>query len=393
MNLSLLLAAIFVLTFILGKLIEKIRIPWVFSALFLGLLLSWYNPVPEITSSETFTFLAKLGMYFLLFIIGFDLNIRSVLKQGKFIGKLTFFVIFWETLLGTMILHYIFHTEWLTSILVATSFATVGEAVLVPILDEFNLIKTKFGQTLLGIGTLDDIVEIITVIAASSLLGVSMGNSGTSLLIVLLILALLFTIPLFLYLLRDKINHFKFKGVPTLFIFSLFILFLFVGVGEFIDIGFLGALLAGIALKTFLKTKYVESVELAIRTISYGFFVPIFFISIGLEVDIKYLLSAPLLILLVVAATDTTKILTSYILGRKNLGTKKSILMGIGLSAKFSTSIVIITLFHGKGFISSDLFSVLIGATIASKFIIPVLFSILIQKWHLKFKSLKRKGA
>jgi Kef-type K+ transport system membrane component KefB len=50
----------------------------------------------------------------------------------------------------------------LVALVVALSFATVGEAVLLPILAKFNLLKTRFGQLTLGIGTLDDIIEVLT---------------------------------------------------------------------------------------------------------------------------------------------------------------------------------------------------------------------------------------
>ena len=67
------LAGVFLLTFLLGRLLEKIRIPWIFSALLIGLGLAAYNPFTEVTDSSSFIFLAELGMFFLLFIIGFVL--------------------------------------------------------------------------------------------------------------------------------------------------------------------------------------------------------------------------------------------------------------------------------------------------------------------------------
>ncbi len=387
MNLSLLLAAIFFLTFLFGRLIEKIKIPWIFAALFLGLILSSNNPFSAITSSGNFKFLSELGMYFLLFIIGLELQISKIFKQGRFISKLTFLLILTETFFGSLIVHYIFNVSWGISILVASSFATVGEAVLIPILDEFKITKTKFGQTLLGVGTLDDIVEVITVIIASALLGYSAGYSGSSLINNLLILGILFFIPFLLLLFRKELNHFKFKKIPVLFLFSLFIIFLLVGIGELVGAGAIGALIAGISLKEILNEKQIKHIESASRIVAYGFFVPIFFISVGLETNIAFILSAPLLVLLIVAMTKSTKIITSYLTARKEIGPKKSILLGIGLSAKFSTSIVIITMFVDNNIISSELYSVLIGAMILSKFIIPVLFSQLLERWEPEFKK------
>jgi Kef-type K+ transport system membrane component KefB len=166
-------------------------------------------------------------------------------------------------------------------------------------------------------------------------------------------------------------------------------IFLFIGIGEFVKSEALGALIAGIALKEILNEKQINHIESTVKIIAYGFFVPIFFLNVGLETNMLFIISAPLLVLLVLAMTKTTKILTSYFIARKKLGPKRAILLGIGLSAKFSTSIVIITMLFENQIISSDLYSVLIGAMILSKFIIPILFSQLIERWKPGFEYLK----
>ncbi len=387
MNIFLFLSAVLAFTLFFGKIVEKIRVPWVFSALFLGLLLSLKNPFPEITSSDTFKFLSDLGMYFLLFMIGLELDVKEMMKQGKFISKLSFGLVLVESFFGSLFIHYVFDISWGISILTASSFATVGEAVLIPILDEFKIIKTKFGQTLLGVGTLDDIVELATIIVFSVFLGHSEGYSQTSILTNFLLLALLFLIPFLLQVFQSQIPHLKFKKIPPLFLFGLVVLFVFVGIGSFVESAALGAIFAGIALKNLLSERKVEQFESIIRDIAYGFFVPIFFLRVGAEVDVKYLFAAPFLILSVLLITNTTKILTSYFIAKKKLGVKESILLGVGLSAKFSTSIVIITMLYAQNIIPLELYSVLIGAMIISEFIIPVAFSILLRKWNLEFEK------
>ena len=86
-NLMLFLAGVFLVTFLVGRLLEKFRIPWIFSALLIGLGLAAYNPFKEITSSEPFIFLAQLGMYFLLFIIGFEINFAEIRKKKVLLLK------------------------------------------------------------------------------------------------------------------------------------------------------------------------------------------------------------------------------------------------------------------------------------------------------------------
>jgi Kef-type K+ transport system membrane component KefB len=89
----------------------------------------------------------------------------------------------------------------------------------------------------------------------------------------------------------------------------------------------------------------------------------------------------------VVLVSNSAKIISSYIFGRKELGTKQSILLGIGLSVRFSTSIVIIKILFDSGLIDVALYSVLIASSIVFKFIIPVMFSNLLVKWGVSKKK------
>ena len=151
MNIFLFLSGVFLFTFLAGRVLQTLRIPWIFSALLLGGIFAIYNPFSLITNSESFTFLSNLGMYFLLFIIGFEINLKQISEKRAFIMKTAFVVIFSNTLFGSLFIHYVFDYNWLISVIVALSFSTVGEAILVPILDEFNITKSSLGQTILSV--------------------------------------------------------------------------------------------------------------------------------------------------------------------------------------------------------------------------------------------------
>jgi len=390
MNLALFLGGIFLFTFFFGILLEKIRLPGIFAALILGLGAAFYNPFEVLTSSEIFQFLAWLGMYFLLFLIGFELDLKKIKKLGKFIIRSTFFIIFFEAIFGSLLIHFVFGYSWFISILVALSFATVGEAILIPILDEFKLTKTKLGQSILGIGILDDIIEVLIIVLAILTVPILIGegvekipNIG-ELWVILFSLFVLFIFTLAIIKLKKRVSKMKLKGIEAISLLILAIFFLFIGIGKFAEAAAIGALLAGIAVKNFLPKERIAGVESQIKTLTYSFFGPIFFFWVGVGTNINYLISAPLLILLVIVVVNGAKISASYLVGHKELGTKPSILMGIALGVRFSTSIVIIKFLFEKTLIGMELYSVLIATTIAFTFIIPLLLSYLIPKWaHL----------
>ncbi len=380
-NLFLFLSIAFLFTFIVGRLMERIRMPWVFAALIFGALLAVHNPFIEVTSSPTFLFLAQLGMYFLLFVIGFELDLKELKKREWFIVRATFFVILFEAFFGSLLIRFVFGYDWIISIIVATSFATVGEAVLIPILDEFRIINTKLGQSIIGIGILDDVIEIILLVCLMVVIGSSASVPHLSIVAVLASLLTLFALAFGLTKLKKEGRRFAFSDIESTFLFVLFILFLFLAVGEYAYATPVAALISGIALKTFIPPKRLNMIESEVKTMCYGFFAPIFFLWIGATMDIRYLASYPLLILLIVLVSNGTKILGSWIIGRKELGTKHSILLGIGISVRFSTSIIIIRILFDNGLVGVGLYSVIVASSIVFKFIIPALFSSLLVRW------------
>ena len=87
------LSFIFMLTYTFGHLLSKFRIPSILAALFVGMALS-YTPfsafVHSITAFEsTFTFLADLGVLFLLFYIGLQIELGEMKKSSADIIWLT----------------------------------------------------------------------------------------------------------------------------------------------------------------------------------------------------------------------------------------------------------------------------------------------------------------
>ncbi len=384
LNMFLFLAGVFLLTFLLGRLVEKIRVPWIFTALIIGVVLSISNPFQEITSSQSFIFLAQLGMYFLLFIIGFELDVNELLKQSKFIFTATFFIILFEAFFGSLLVHFIFGCNWLISIIIALSFATVGEAVLVPILDEFKMVNSKLGQSIIGIGMIDDLVEITMLVAVAFLIGEKTAIPHESLGIIVMSLAALFLLAFGLKKLSRTGKKFAYSSIETLFLVVIFLFFLFLGVGSYAEATALGALLAGVSLKAFVPEQRLCLIEDEIKALCYGFFAPIFFLWVGSSVSFKYIVDYPLLVFLVVIVSSIAKLLGTVIIGAKHLGLKQAITAGIGLSVRFSTSIVVVKLLYEFRIISIKLYSILIASSIVFILLIPVLFSNLLVKWNFK---------
>lgn len=311
----------------------------------------------------------------MLFLIGFEIELDELLQRGSWIARSTFVIILLEGVLDSVLIHIVFGYGWPISLLVAVSFATVGEAMLLPILDEFDLLKTDLGQMIVGIGVIDDAIEIVAIIAASIALGAAAGHAHVNTGLAIAALGALFVMAYGLTRLAAEGRRLEVLDIEDIFLFVVFVFFLFVAVGQVAEAGALGAVLAGVAVWNFLPDERVEAIETDLKSIAYGLFGPLFFVWVGTETDIAYLFANPLLVLLVIAVTNAVKVLGSWIVAHDDLGTRESVFMGVALSVRFSTSIVIITLLHDAGVIGDGLFSVLVASTILFKFIVPFLLS------------------
>jgi Kef-type K+ transport system membrane component KefB len=371
-----------------GTLIEKyLKMPWMLSALFFGMILSSLNLFSTTLKGEAFQLLATLGMLFLLFMTGFNLELRRMKKFEMEIIKGAILIVGFEACTVGSLLYFGFSTHIsnspLIAIITALSFATVGEAILLPILAKFKLIKTTFGQLTLGIGTLDDIFEALTLLLVPFLpiflpqaqlqnfpdpMIVIMDLIGISLLTIVLIK---FGSPLRKALSRNL----NYEFLRPLLILLIFFSFVVLGGFVFENIAAVSAIFGGIVAREILPKERLRRDERAVEFFGYIVLSPLFFLSIGAHVSLTSIILFPLLIMLIWIVAKGSKLLSSYLLFNKMLGRKYSLLLGLGLSVRFSTSLIVQYVLFSSGLISLALYSALVATAVFMKPVTLALFS------------------
>ncbi len=372
------IALFFFSTLGIGLLLEKIRVPWIFGALIFGLIVSFYNPMGNIPSAHLIKFLSQLGMYFLLFMIGIEINIKEWSKQTGTITKITLSTIAVATIAGAIFFHYVFNVNWIISTLAALSFATVGEAILIPVLDEFHLVNTRIGQTIIGAGVLDDIFEVFTLIVVTTFFA-GVATDIDELFINIIIISVLLALTIWFTKMEEKVKLLSLPKMGATVILLVGLLFLFTGFGG--ESAPLGALFAGIGAKQFIPKKRLEAVEREIKGMAYGFFAPFFFFSVGFSSDINYIMGSFGIVLLATFISYISKVIGSLI-EIKKFGGKGVLALGTALSIRFSTSLVISKMLLDANIIPVSMYSVIIGTTVLLQLIIPETFSMMMSKWR-----------
>jgi len=381
---------IYAVNITLGYLFDKyLRIPWMLTSVLLGMTLSSFGLFSDVIRSADFQFLSKMGLLFFLFTIGIEIEMEQFRKLGRYIAVGETLLTLTEGLLLAVFLYFAYpefvSNSFIVALLCGIAFGTVGEVVLLAILKEFELVKTRFGQLALGIGVADDIFEvlalsIIVILPAITFVGFSQSAAWSDLLTTILVLSGL----VFFTFLLSKIGKYtqrsleKVKGDSFVIPFLIFmVLFSFVSFGltgaEGMEV--VAAIFSGIAINQFLPEKFVEQYKKLIYFVANIFLGPFFFVSLGGKMSLSSLLSYPLLSFIIIAISLFSRISASYFLFNKLLGKRQSIIMGIGLTTKFSTSVVSEYILLTTGLIAAPLYTAIMAAYIILKPIIIVVFS------------------
>ena len=175
----------FFLSYVMRFGLGKLRLPHLLAPLFIGLVFQMFpllSPLVDVILGDVFHFLAQLGIIFLLFLIGFQLNIGRLISLSKEIVALSLLNLAFSSLLGFYILSS-FGYPPLISILVATALATIAETTIAPVLDELGILDTKMASLIIGPGVLDDVAEVIIASMASVIVGAEASTESPILLV------------------------------------------------------------------------------------------------------------------------------------------------------------------------------------------------------------------
>lgn len=263
-----------------------------------------------ITNSETLEILQNVGVIFLLFLSGMEIDFslfkkkpttlsplekKSQHDQPKY-SVLQVATIAYASIVGmSFVIAYLlqlsglFTDIWLAAIL----FMTISLGIVIAGLKEKELLSKPFGQAILLIAALGEVVPMVGLTFYAS----AYSPHSKSLWLILLILvaaALLFWRFKAFFRFFDRIN----KSTTQLDIrLSFFIIVALVTVAESVGAeGILGAFLAGIVIKLL---EPHEETKVRLDSIGYGFFIPIFFIMSGVNLNLKELITNPQTLVLI----------------------------------------------------------------------------------------------
>ncbi|MEO2117167.1 MAG: cation:proton antiporter, partial [Methanocaldococcus sp.] len=268
--------------FIVPNLLKKFNIPAITSIMIAGIIIGPYG-LNILQIDETLKVFADFGAIMLMFLAGLEVDNETLKQEFKNSLILSLFSLLIPGFGGYLIGQYL-GLGFIGSLLYAVIFASHSVAIVYAILDELKMVKTRLGTIILS-GTI--VVDLITLLLLSVVIKLGTGGEDIGMFLLeslVYIVVLLVSIPfLSKYILKlfEKLHAQRIHYV-------LFIIFITIIVGEVIGIHpIVGAFICGVAVSEALtKKEHDELLNKNLNAIGYGFFIPIFFLVLGMETNI-----------------------------------------------------------------------------------------------------------
>ncbi|KQO10634.1 cation:proton antiporter [Paenibacillus sp. Leaf72] len=265
---------------IAGALSVKAGQPAVLGKLLAGIvvgpaLLGWVD------NSDWLAHFSEIGVLLLMFIAGLETDLEQLRKDWK---------ASFSVALGGIILPFaggygaavLFGLSSAQAIFLGLLLSATSVSISVQTLKEMNKLSSREGTTILGAAVVDDVVVVVLLAVVMSLLG-SGGDVSIPLMLGKKVLFFAVIIAASWWLVPFVMKRLaRFPVTEAAISAALVICFGFAYFADAMGVaGIIGAFAAGIAIG---QTPLRHTVETKIEPIAYSLFVPVFFISIGLNV-------------------------------------------------------------------------------------------------------------
>lgn len=253
---------------------------------------------------------AEFGVVLLLFLIGLELNPKKLWNlRGPILGLGGAQVVVTTAVLSSVA--YLLGVSWQSALVIGMALALSSTAIALRVIEEHGLTRTEAGQSGFAVLLFQDIAVIPMLALLPILAGNSSGDWLNALWMTGGIAALLLGGH---FLLNPLFRYIALSGVRELF--TVAALLLVVGIALLMQkVGLsmaLGTFLAGVILA---ESEFRHELEIAIDPFK-GLLLGLFFISVGMAVDVGLLLVKPLQIMLAVLGLVIVKGLVLYLLAR-----------------------------------------------------------------------------
>lgn len=334
---------------------------------------------------QTFTgTFAALGAIFLMFLIGLESDIFAIYSKRNVAIALGGVVLPWIG--GYFLADVMLPQEtFAVKVFIGATMVATSTAITAAILLELRALKTDIGRTIIGAAVVDDVLGLI-VLSMSKELSAAGAVDVTHILALAIFAVLFIGLGIFVGLryLTKVVRWADFKGHQyglqhTGFTLGLGFTFFYAFVSSSVGLHpIVGAFLAG---AIFAKSALTEDYQHGAAYLG-ALFTPIFFVSLGIQVNLLKLDYSLILFGIALAAVAIpTKVFGCWLPARlAGMSPKKSMAVGLGMAPRGEVGLAMASAALGIGVIAPGLYSITVLAVLLTTVIPPFIFRIYLRE-------------
>ena len=359
----------------LGYITHKFKLPLLIAYLIGGLILAAVGFV-DVKDSQVLTFLPEIGIAFVLFLVGMELDLRQLKSLGSKILIAGILQIIITATLGTFIAQS-FGFGLVEAIYLGIGLSFSSTIVVVKLLLEKKDLNSLYGKLSMGILLLEDLLAVVILLGltsqTASVFQLGLTDALPILAFVIKVMVVLtFTVVLSKFILKSLFKAVS-ESTELLFLTALAWCFVYITFAQVLGFSVLiGAFLAGIALA---NSPYHYQIGSKVKPLR-DLFLAIFFVYLGTKVDFSQILQTYPLILAFTLYTTTAKpIVFLLILGI--FGFRKHTLFhtAINLSQISEFSLIILLIGLNQGLVGESALTVIASSAVSSIIISSVMIA------------------
>ena len=336
---------------------------------------------------------AELGVIFLLFSVGLETKVKDLLGSGKAALVAAVLGVALPFVAGLAIIMAsdgnLNHALFMGAAMVATSVGITAR-----IIKDMKLMDTREARIIIAAAVIDDVLGMIVLAVVNGIAG--SGNISITDIILITVQAVVFVVAVILickYVTPRLYHYFRARHdaiinagkVPhssNKLVLAIIVCLLMSVFAETLGIAaIIGAFLAGML---FADYSWEWDLEHKIEYIT-SFFIPFFFLNVGLQVNISDL--ADVTVIVLAAVIIVVALATKYIgcgfgakMADKELDRTGMNIIGVGMMPRGEVGIIVASIGLASGAMSSDLYAVVVLMSVMTTIIAPPFLSKLFRK-------------
>ncbi len=371
MHLSLLQDIIILLGFsgVVVFILQRFKIPSILGFLITGVLIGPFG-LGMIRAVDEIEIIAEIGVILLLFVIGMELSMKQLVTMRKTVLIGGFIQVGVSVLLATIIYHYL-GFSWAESVFVGFLFSFSSTAIVLKILQDRNEISEPHGRNALGILIFQDIIVVPMMLVTPIMAGQD-SDIGIEILTLLFksVLVIVFTFVSARYIVSHLlllVVRTRNKELFLLTTISLCFAITFLTAEAGLSLA-LGAFLAGLIISESEYSHQATGTIIPFKIL----FTSIFFISIGMLLDLGFFFeNAAIILSLVIFVFITKALITSIAVAVLKYPPRTVILTGLTLFQIGEFSFILSKVGVQQGLLSFETNQYFLSISIITMFLTP----------------------